>query len=131
MVGVDAPTCAGGLREALLAAANRCVIGKNIFLWEDLSSHRGLVRKGVSRAAGLPVSGGFPKVACGCLFCTAGAVFSSFRWHLDFPKFKMHFGKVHLDMGEVKIPPPLGSPWPPLGAPWAPFGAPLDSFGPP
>ena len=121
LVATGAGRWAGGSREALPAAAYRCIIGKNICLWEDLSSHRGLVRKGVYGAGGRAVVRRILKVACGCLFCTAGAVFSRFRWHLDFRDVKMHFGKVHFDMGDVKG----HLPWGPLGLPWAPPGPPL------
>ena len=112
----------------------RCLQRRTVALSEKISfygriypSYRGLVRKGVYGIDGRMRLGGFLKVACGSLFCTAGAVFSSFRWPLDFPKFKIHFDGVHFDMGDVK----LHLPWAPLGLPWAPPGPPLGLSGAP
>ena len=105
-------------------------------LWEDLSFHRGLVRKGGYGAGGRMRLGGFRFPLGGSLFCTAGAVFSSFQVDFDIPKFKMHFDKVHFDMGDVKghLPwGPLGLPWAPpgpaLGFPWVPLGLPEPPLG--
>ena len=79
----------------------------------------------------------------GSLFCTAGAVFSSFQVDLDMGDVKMHlvifvsglplasFGLFWPPFGLpwALLGPPLGLPWGSLGLLWASLGLPWASLG--